>query len=149
MALSTTDSTMTIAIKMRKMTTGWGTMFPTSSTMSRNLCIVVFGAAAAFMAAASESVEARSGRSSQDPANSEDAVGAARRCTMDRDSELPSEEPFDVSQDGKSPELRRSSIHCNAHSRWLSLLSQRTTPSSLWPAESGCLVLAPQPLTSL
>jgi hypothetical protein len=42
---STADRTMTMAIRIRKMTTGWGTMFPTFSTPSRNLCIAVFGAA--------------------------------------------------------------------------------------------------------
>jgi hypothetical protein len=45
-----------MAIRIRKMTTGWGTMFPTFSTPSRNLCIAVFGAAfavdiAAFLSA--------------------------------------------------------------------------------------------------
>ena len=44
---STADKTMTIAIRIRKMTTGWGTMFPTRSTPSRNRCITVFGATTA------------------------------------------------------------------------------------------------------
>ncbi len=36
---------MSIPIRMRKMTTGWGTMFPTLSTPSRNLCIELFDTA--------------------------------------------------------------------------------------------------------
>ena len=40
---STADSTITMAIRIRKMTTGCGTMFPTRSTPSRNRCITVFG----------------------------------------------------------------------------------------------------------
>ncbi|MNT86537.1 hypothetical protein D3C72_2268350 [compost metagenome] len=43
----TADRAMTIPMRIRKMTTGWGTMFPTFSTVSRNLCMLVFGAAAA------------------------------------------------------------------------------------------------------
>jgi hypothetical protein len=41
------ERTMTMAIRMRKMTTGWGTMLPTRSTTSRNLCMAVLGAGAA------------------------------------------------------------------------------------------------------
>ena len=37
---------MTIPIRARKITTGWGTMFPTFSIPSRNRCITVFGAVA-------------------------------------------------------------------------------------------------------
>jgi hypothetical protein len=41
--LRITDKTMTIPIRARKITTGWGTMFPTFSIPSRNRCITVFG----------------------------------------------------------------------------------------------------------
>ena len=44
--LSTADRTITIAIRIRKITTGWGTRLPTASTVSRTLCMVVFGASA-------------------------------------------------------------------------------------------------------
>ncbi|MNP61207.1 hypothetical protein D3C76_1563650 [compost metagenome] len=40
-ALRMTESTMTIAIRIRNITTGCGTMLPTFSTPSRNLCINV------------------------------------------------------------------------------------------------------------
>jgi hypothetical protein len=39
------DNTITMAIRIRKMTTGCGTILPTLSTPSRNFCIIVFGEA--------------------------------------------------------------------------------------------------------
>jgi hypothetical protein len=42
--LSTADSTITMPIRIRKITTGCGTMLPTFSTPSRKRCIAVLGA---------------------------------------------------------------------------------------------------------
>jgi hypothetical protein len=40
--LSTVDRTITMPIRIRKITTGWGTMLPTFSMPSRKRCITVF-----------------------------------------------------------------------------------------------------------